>query len=94
MGGSGISSRHRTATMQLVDEPDYEVCDNDGFPSKASSSSIAEEDDDYDYTMDGDNDNEDRVENTSCKKRASEKPKKPATDKEKIVRSRKKDCGS
>ncbi|XP_048233877.1 uncharacterized protein LOC8285747 isoform X3 [Ricinus communis] len=95
MGGSGKSSRQlrkRTAAPQLVDEPEDEACDNDGFPSKASSNSIADEEDgDYDYRVDEDNDNEDALENKSRKKRASEKLKKPAADEGKTVRRRKRD---
>ncbi|KAG8643939.1 hypothetical protein MANES_11G084700v8 [Manihot esculenta] len=82
--------RKRTIASQVVDGPEDEAQDSDGFPSEHRNSSIADGDIDYDYRVDEDNDNEDKVENTSSSRRASKKSKKPMAEQEKKPVSRRK----
>lgn len=92
-GKSAKQLRKRTAAPQLVDDPQDEALDGDGFPCKPPSNSIVDEGEiEYDYRVYEDHEN--GVENASTSERASNKSKKTVDELErKPARRRRRDSG-
>ena len=80
-GKSSRRLRKRVVTHELVDEFEDEACDNGSQPAEPPINSVADED--------RNSDDENKVENSSRKKRAPRKSKKSVTENEKPVRKRK-----
>ncbi|KAK9286556.1 hypothetical protein L1049_014955 [Liquidambar formosana] len=81
-GESSRQLRKRRAVHDLVNDSEDGTHDNGGFPTEPPSNSVIDEDENHD--------DEYKVENTSRKKRAPRKCKKPVAENEKPVRKSKK----